>query len=94
MNTLFKGVTLALVLGFLLVIATCPGSYAEGIKVSPGAFCMQNADVDKDTDLGIDLVITNGADEEQVFTIRPVKPSEAKKSWLQGYAEIPDPGWF
>jgi hypothetical protein len=67
---------------------------AIGIKVAPGAFCLQGADIGKDLDLGVDLVITNDNAEDMTFNVESVKPSQAVRSWLKGYAEIPDPKWF
>lgn len=67
---------------------------AEGIMVSPGAFTMQNAEVGKDLDLGVDLAIKNSSTEEKLFVVRTIKPSEAKKEWLKGYSEIPETSWF
>ncbi|MEW6095093.1 MAG: hypothetical protein AB1567_01010 [bacterium] len=94
MKKLFKKRAWILALGFLLVMAVSPVSYAGGIRVSPVAFCLQNADIGKELDLGVDLIITNNTSEEQVFMIRSLKPSQAKRKWLKGYSEIPDASWF
>jgi len=69
-------------------------AFGIGIKVSPGAFVVQNVSVGKDHDLGLDLTITNKSKEEQVFLVKPVLPSKAKRKWLKGYSEIPNPNWF
>ena len=69
-------------------------SYAAGIKVAPGAFCVQNVSIGKDLDLGLDLVVTNNSAQEQVFSVNPIKPSQAKREWIKGYGEIPEAGWF
>jgi len=80
---------LALILFFMF---TGPGiAYGAGLKVSPGAFSLQNARVGEDVDLDIDLVITNKGDEERVFVISTTKPQKIK---IKGYTEIPDPSWF
>lgn len=78
--------------GLILLIAT--GVFGTGIKVSPGAFVIQNVEVGKDHDLGLDLVITNKSDQEQVFIAQPVKPSKVKRKWLKGYSQIPNSNWF
>ncbi|MEW5766708.1 MAG: hypothetical protein AB1797_03650 [bacterium] len=72
----------------------CPISYAGGIRVSPGAFCLQGMDIGQDADLGVDLVISNLGDTEDTFVVKPIKPSQAKKNWLKGYSEIPDASWL
>ena len=82
---------LALILFF---VVTGPGTAGAGLKVSPGAFCLQNAKIGENLDLGIDMVITNKDDEEKVFVIKILKPSEADDEWVKGYSEIPDVNWF
>jgi len=69
-------------------------SASAGLKVSPGAFCLQNAKIGEKLDLGIDTVITNKNDEEKVFVIKTLKPSEVTEEWLRGYSEIPDASWL
>ncbi len=78
----------------LLIMGIWPTWCSGGIKVSPGAFCLQGIDAGVDQDLGIDLTIYNISDEEQVFVVRSLKPSEATEKWLRGYTEIPDANWF
>lgn len=83
---------LALILFFMFTgLGT---AYSAGLKVSPGAFCLQNAEIGKDLDLGIDMVITNKDDEEKVFVVKTLKPSEVTDKWIKGYSEIPDVSWF
>lgn len=94
METLVKRWMVALGLGLLVIIGICPISYAGGIRVSPGAFCLQGMDIGQDADLGVDLVISNLGDTEDTFTARPIKPSQAKNKWLKGYSEIPDASWL
>ena len=77
-----------------LAIGTHVPSFAEGIKVSPGSFCLQNTDIGKDLDLGLDIVITNNSDNEETFLVRPLKPSQAVEKWVNGYSELPDASWF
>ena len=81
-----------LVLFILVGMGNC--CFAGGIKVSPAAFCLQNAEVGKDLDLGLDLIITNNSDNEETFLVRSLKPSQAVEKWVKGYSEIPDAGWF
>src|SRR3989339_17514 len=81
-----------IIFGALIALATC--AVASGIRVSPGAFCAQNIDIGRDLDLGVDLTIDNNSDSRQSFCVSPIKPSQAKASWLKGYSEIPDPNWL
>lgn len=83
-----------LILAIFFILSFFEFACAEGIRVSPGAFCIKNVNIGKNLNLGIDLIITNGADEEQEFVIKTLKPSEVKKNWIKGYTEIPDPNWF
>ena len=65
----------------IIFLLSCLSSfclYAEGIKVSPGAFCAQSIDIGKDIDLGVSLIIHNDGDESKVFSITSLKPSQAK----------------
>jgi len=94
MENLCKRWPLILGLGLVLIIGLCSGSFAGGIKISPGAFCLQEINVGEDTDLGVDLVIYNLSDEEQVFIVKTLKPSEAAGKLLKGYNDIPDASWF
>lgn len=82
---------LTLTVGLVLIK---PALSEAGIRVSPGAFCLQDAAVGKDLDLDIDMVVTNKSDEEKTFVIRPLPESEAKKKWIKGYTYIPDPNWL
>jgi len=82
------------VVWFFIMAPTFHASFAQGLKISPGAFCLQNADIGKDLDLGIDLIITNDSADEQTYIIRPLLPSQARTSWMKGYNEIPDTSWF
>ena len=82
---------LALILFF---VVTGPGTAGAGLKVSPGAFCLQNAKIGESLDLGIDMVITNKNDEEKVFVIKTLKASEVTDEWVKGYAAMPDPSWL
>lgn len=96
MRNLFKFKKWAVIsgLGLWFIVCISSTSYARGIRVSPGAFCLQGIDVGTDTDLGIDLVITNLGSDEEIFTVKPLRPSQAKERWLKGYSEIPDPTWL
>ncbi|KJJ84761.1 hypothetical protein OMAG_001363 [Candidatus Omnitrophus magneticus] len=77
---------------FLLVFH--PIIAGAGIRVSPGAFCIQNVEIGVDLDLGIDLTITNDSDSQKSFIVESIKPSLVKKNWLKGYSEIPNPKWL
>jgi hypothetical protein len=80
-SAIFSGVSAAVV-------------YADSIKVSPGAFCIQGAPVGEDTDLGVDLVISSTYAEEMTFQVEAMNPSDAAAKRVKGYDEIPDPSWF
>ena len=90
----FKLHRLCLLALILFFVVTGPGTAGAGLKVSPGAFCLQNAKIGENLDLGIDMAITNKDDEEKVFVIKTLKPSEAVDEWVKGYSEIPDVNWF
>ncbi len=64
-----------------------------GVRVSPGAFCVQHVKLGEELKL-IDMVITNESDQEKRFTMKVLKPSEAVDNWVKGYNEIPDTSWF
>ena len=70
-----------IVFWFTIIITISTVIFAQGLKISPGAFCMQNAEIGKDLDLGIDLIITNDSADEKTYIIRPILPSQARTSW-------------
>ncbi|MBN2057272.1 MAG: hypothetical protein JW782_00550 [Candidatus Saganbacteria bacterium] len=78
----------------LMVISCALPAFGAGIRVAPGAFCMQDAQPGDDVDLGIDLVVYNDSPEEVEFTLNPIRASRAKRTWLHGYADIPNPEWL
>jgi len=88
---LHKLCLLALILFFVVIGPVTAGA---GLKVSPGAFCLQNAKIGETLDLGIDTVITNKDDEEKVFVIKTFKASEVTDEWVKGYTAMPDPSWL
>ena len=83
-----------LVLILFFMFAGLGTAYSAALKVSPGAFCLQNAEIGENLDLGIDMVVTNKDDEEKVFVIKTLKASEATNEWVKGYTEMPDPSWL
>ena len=82
-----------LIAALLFFFAAGQPSFAE-IKVSPGAFCIQNVDVGKDLDLGMDLIISNISDQENAFSIKPLSAGKVRSDWLKGYFQMPDPAWL
>jgi hypothetical protein len=77
-----------------LAAGICLSSFAAGLRVSPGALSLQHAAVGEETDLEIEMLITNYSETERMFLITPQRPSKVTERWLKGYAEIPDPDWF
>jgi hypothetical protein len=83
-----------IIFAFLVLLLFYTSSFAIGMKVSPGSFCVSNLAVGKDHNLGVDLTITNKDDFEQEYTIKTVVLDEKKDTWIKGYSQIPDPSWF
>jgi hypothetical protein len=84
-------------LGLAVLALVLTGAFsavqAQGVGISPASFCLQNMPVGEDTDLGVDLVISNESDKEGVFKVAAIKPSASKAAKL-GYEAIPDPTWL
>ena len=70
-----------------------------GLSVAPGGMMIQNVKLGETYDLyektGIALIVENKDKTSHTYMIDTFKPSQVgNKKWLQGYSEIPDPGWF
>jgi|GEM_PF-1877592 len=85
-------IVIALALQMLVLSAGCTDAMALGI--SPGAFCAQGVPVGEKTDTGVDITITNDANEERILTLKLMDMPRMKSPSLRGYSSMPDLSWF
>ena len=89
-----------LLLSLLVLFVFSKGTaLAVGISIEPGQILIQNVPPDTSYDIfektGIKLKVINVDTVVHTYSISSTKPSEVSTgTWLKGYLEIPDAGWF
>jgi len=76
-----------------------PASTAgAGIRLTPGAFCVQGVAVGERVDVeklgGVVLTVENTGDTEETFKLEAGVPSRMGAKPVTGYSDIPDASWF